>query len=435
MLIWTFVLCILAGAAMLAAGFYAYGNYTAQGPLAESKVFVVAPGQSAAEIGDELEKSGIISNGRIFAVMAQVTGQRTRLKAGEYSFPAEASMQTVMGLIAAGRAITYKISIPEGFTSEMAVARVNANEVLTGPPAITPPEGTILPDTYVFRRGMTRQKLVEDMQTAQRKLLEELWAGRMPMPGIDTKEQAVTLASIVEKETSLAEERPLIAAVFINRLNKGMRLQSDPTIIYGIAGGKGRLDRPLTRTDIETETPYNTYRIDGLPPGPIANPGRAALEAVLNPTATEYLYFVADGTGGHAFASTLAEHNRNVRKWREIAGNAAAAAAADTSGGAPAEDGAAAPAVPVPAPADGPLAGLTDTMDVAPPAGETAAAAPGKQAAVPQPKPGEATPAKPAAAPAKKSNAPAVDLVDLAPGTIVVVDGRKVAIPRLRPAR
>jgi UPF0755 protein len=410
-LLWTFLLGLFAGLAVLAAGFYAHSEYTAPGPLAENKVFVVEQGLSAPQIGEALERNGIVSNGRIFAVMAQLTRQRTRLKAGEYEFPAQASMQDVMGLIASGKAIAYKISIPEGFTSEMAVARVNANEVLTGPPATVPPEGAILPDTYVFRRGMTRRKLVDDMQAAQAKLLDELWNGRVPVPEVATKEQAVTLASIVEKETAVPEERPVIASVFINRLSKGMRLQSDPTIIYGIAGGKGRLDRPLTRTDIETPTPYNTYRINGLPPGPIANPGRAALEAVLNPTPTEHLYFVADGTGGHAFAATLEEHNRNVRKWREIAGNAAAAAAAETAEAAPAE--AAAPAAEAAAPAsqapaaEGPLAAVTETVEPPAPAAQLAAPA----------------------APAKRPT------LDLAPGTIVVVQGRQAVIPRLRPAR
>jgi UPF0755 protein len=431
-LIWTFVLFVFGAIAALAAGFYAHSQYTAPGPLAGNQVFVVAPGQSASEIGAALEKDGIISNGRIFTVMAQLTGLRTKLKAGEYDFPAGASMQSVMGLIATGRSITYKLSIPEGFTSEMVAARLNGNEVLTGPPVIAPPEGTILPDTYVFRRGMTRQKLLEDMQAAQQKLLDELWAARMPIPAVETKEQAVTLASIVEKETAVAEERPLIAAVFINRLNKGMRFQSDPTIIYGIVGGKGRLDRPLTRTDIETETPYNTYRIDGLPPGPIANPGREALRAVLNPTATEYLYFVADGSGGHAFASTLEQHNRNVRQWREIEGNAAAAAAAETEGaeGASAAIANETPAPAsgdVPTPAEGPLAAVTDSIDTPPSAAEPAA------------EPAEAAP-KPAApakkpAPKVKTTAPPEAVVDLAPGTIVVVKGRQVVIPRLRPAR
>jgi UPF0755 protein len=421
-LLWTFLLAIFVGLAALAAGFMAHSEYTTPGPLGEKQVFLVEQGQSASEIGSALERSGIISNGRIFAVMAQLTGQRTRLKAGEYEFPARASMQDVMGLIASGRAITYKVSIPEGFTSEMAVARVNANEVLTGPPAAVPPEGSILPATYVFRRGMTRQKLVDQMQAAQQKLLERLWEKRADVPAIQTPEQAVILASIVEKETAVAEERPIIASVFINRLNKGMRLQSDPTIIYGIVGGKGRLDRPLTRTDIETFTPYNTYRINGLPPGPIANPGREAIEAVLNPTPTEHLYFVADGTGGHAFAATLEEHNRNVRKWREIAGNAAAAAAAEaeapTAGAEAAPDAPAGEAetAPVPAPqapaaaaaaAEGPLAAVTESV-------------------APQPAP---------AAPAASETPAELPRVDLAPGTIVIVDGQQAVIPRLRPAR
>jgi UPF0755 protein len=232
---------------------------------------------------------------------------------------------------------------------------------------------------------MTRQKLLEDMQTAQKKLMDELWPKRQPVPAITTPEQAVTLASIVEKETAVAAERPLIAAVFLNRLAKGMRLQSDPTIIYGIAGGKGRLDRPLTRADINAETPYNTYRIDGLPPGPIANPGRAALEAVLNPQPTDFIYFVADGSGGHAFATSLEEHNRNVKAWRQIAGNAAAAAAAAAPEEETAQDA-----------ADAPLA------EVTPEPGEA---------------PAEATP------------------VTLEPGTVVTVDGRQTAIPRPRPTR
>ena len=408
-LLWTFLLGLVAAAIALGGLFYAHSQYAASGPLAEEKVFVVEQGLSATEIGATLEQNGIISNGRIFAVMAQLTGQRARLKAGEYAFPASASMRDVMGLIASGKAVTYKISIPEGFTSEMAVARVNANEILTGPPAAVPAEGSILPDTYVFRRGMTRQKLVEDMQAAQAKLLEELWAARTPVPVIETKEQAVTLASIVEKETAVAAERPVIASVFINRLNKGMRLQSDPTIIYGIVGGKGRLDRALTRTDIQTATPYNTYRINGLPPGPIANPGRAALEAVLTPQPTEYIYFVADGSGGHAFAVTLEEHNANVRQWRKIAGNAAAAAAAEED---EASSGEAAPApVSEPAPADDTQGPLADVVPDAP-----------------------ASPPPPAQKPAAEAEAPAKP-VALAPGTIVTVEGRAAVIPRLRPAR
>ena len=422
-LLWTFLLIVAAGLAAGAGLFYAQSEYSAAGPLAEDKVFMVEQGLSAPEIGAALESNGIISNGRIFALMAQITGQRTRLKAGEYAFPKAASMRDVMALIASGKAVTYKLSIPEGFTSEMAVARVNANEVLTGPPAAVPPEGSIMPDTYVFRRGMTRQKLVEDMQTMQSRLLEELWAKRVPSPLIETPEQAVTLASIVEKETAVPEERPVIASVFMNRLKKGMRLQSDPTIIYGIVGGKGRLDRSLTRADIETTTPYNTYRIKGLPPGPIANPGRAALEAVLNPQPTDYIYFVADGSGGHAFAVTLEEHNRNVRQWRKIEGNAAAAAAAESGESddpAPAPTAPEAEAAPPPAPAaaetEGPLADVVPEEAASPPA---------------PPQPAPPSPPEPPAAPSPAQAKP----LTLEPGAIVMVGGRPAVIPRLRPPR
>ena len=435
---WTLLL-LLAGVIVAGvAGLFAYGEYAAPGPLAEDKVFMVEPGQSAAQIGETLAQNGILSNGRLFALMAQLTGQRGRLKAGEYAFPKGATMADVIALIASGKAVTYKISVPEGFTSQMAVDRVNANEVLTGDPAAVPPEGSILPDTYVFRRGMTRQKLVADMQAAQKKLLDELWAERKPVAVIATPQQAVTLASIVEKETAQADERPVIASVFINRLEKGMRLQSDPTIIYGIVGGKGKLDRALTRTDIETTTPYNTYRINGLPPGPIANPGRAALEAVLNPEPTDKLYFVADGSGGHAFAATLDEHNRNVKNWRKLAGNAAAAAAAEEGEAAapaaetaPAATPAAANAGEVPTPpaaAQAPLAEVTPEPE-APPAAP-AEPPPDPQTAesqppLPQAKPPQLVSAKPAA--------PAAGLVALKPGTVLTVDGRATVIPRLRP--
>jgi UPF0755 protein len=381
----TFLILVLAAIVAAAMAFYLRSEYAGPGPLAGEKVFIVEPGLSAPEIGEALARNGIVSSGKLFAVMAQLSGQRAKLKAGEYAFPAGASLRDVIALIASGKAVTYKISIPEGFTSEMAAARVNANDILVGPPAAAPPEGAILPDTYVFQRGMTRQKLLEDMQTAQKKLLDELWPKRQAVPSIATPAQAVTLASIVEKETAVAAERPLIAAVFLNRLSKGMRLQSDPTIIYGIAGGKGRLDRPLTKADITAETPYNTYRIAGLPPGPIANPGRAAIEAVLNPVATDYIYFVADGSGGHAFATTLDEHNRNVKAWRQIAGNAAASAAEAAPEDTPVQDDGAAPLASV-------------TPEPAPPAAEAAPAAP-------------------------------------EPGTVFSVDGRMTAIPRLRPAR
>lgn len=423
-LLWT-LLIMFAGAIVAGmSGFYAYSEYSAPGPLAADKVFMVDPGQSVTGIGDALQQNGIVSNGRIFALMAELTGQRGQLKAGEYAFASGATMAEVMALIASGKAVTYKISIPEGFTSQMAVDRVNANQVLAGAPAVTPPEGSILPDTYVFRRGMTRQKLVEDMQAAQSRLLGELWATRKPVAVIETPEQAVTLASIVEKETAQADERPVIASVFINRLAKGMRLQSDPTIIYGIAGGKGRLDRPLTRADIEATTPYNTYRINGLPPGPIANPGRAALEAVLNPEDTDKLYFVADGTGGHAFAATLEEHNRNVKNWRQIAGNAAAATAVDDGGDT-------APATPsaTEAPASSPSAVAASQAPLADVAPAPEAAATPAAPAPPQP----ATPAAPKPQVKPPQPITAKPPAPPTPGTVLTVNGQVTVIPRLRP--
>jgi hypothetical protein len=203
----------------------------------------------------------------------------------------------------------------------MVLHRVRENDVLMGELTLKPNEGEVLPETYLFKRGKTRDELVAEMVEAQSKLLEELWTARGSNVAVKSAREAVILASIVEKETGVAEERPRVAAVFSNRLKKNMKLQSDPTIIYGIAGGKGKLDRPLSKADIADKTAYNTYQITGLPPGPIANPGRQAIEAALNPAPSTALYFVADGTGGHAFAETLAEHNANVQKWRGIESN------------------------------------------------------------------------------------------------------------------
>ena len=275
---------VVAGSALV----YGFREYTNTGPLATDKVFIIDQGLGISAIGERLEEAGIIVNAKAFAAAAFLTGSRGRLKAGEYKFSAGATMRDVIGLLASGKSVVYKVAIPEGWTSDMAMARIRDNEVLAGD-GTTPPEGAIMPDTYVFKRGMTRQELVDEMLAAQTKLLEEVWAKRKSGLAIRTKEEAVILASIVEKETALGSERPLIASVFMNRLAKGMRLQSDPTIIYGIVGGKGKLGRPLSKADITTPTPYNTYTFKGLPPGPIGNPGRAALEAVVNPPQTGYL--------------------------------------------------------------------------------------------------------------------------------------------------
>ena len=213
----------------------------------------------------------------------------------------------------------HAILLPEGLTSQTVVDRLMADEILTGEIETVPPEGALMPAKYQFTRGATRQQLIDQMQQAQARLVEEAWARRAPGLPIDTVEEFVTLASIVEKETGRADERPRVAGVFINRLEQGMRLQSDPTVIYGIYGGAGKPpDHEILQSELDRQTPYNTYQIAGLPPGPIANPGRAALEAVANPSRTDELYFVADGSGGHAFAMTLDEHNRNVERWRQI---------------------------------------------------------------------------------------------------------------------
>lgn len=313
LVMWVLVL----GAFIGGAAFWAYLTFTATGPLTANRIYEIEKGKDRAAIAVALQDQGIIADARIFSAVAAVQGLRNaKLKAGEYEFPAGASMEDVLAMIISGKFLTYKVTIPEGWTTQMVVARLEEQKELAGSVSAIPAEGTIKPDTYVFKRGLTRDKMLTDMQTENTKMLDELWAARPNDTILKTKEELVVLASIVEKETGIPEERPQVASVFINRLKQGIRLQSDPTIIYGIVGGKGKLDRPLTRTDIDTETPYNTYKIPALPPGPIANPGRAALEAVLNPDKTPYLYFVADGTGGHAFASTLEEHNANVKKWR-----------------------------------------------------------------------------------------------------------------------
>lgn len=488
-----FGLLLLAGVVAAAAGFYGYSQMLADGPLPANKIYAVEAGQGQQEIGAALEKEGIVSSGALFAAGAYANGLRGQhLKPGEYEFPAGASIERVIAIISSGKAITYKLTVPEGWTSEMATARLNENDVLTGDPVTAPAEGSIMPDTYVFRRGMTRAKLLTDMQAAQTKLINQLWEERDQAVPLKTKEEAVTLASIVEKETGVATERPLVASVFLNRLKQGIRLQSDPTIIYGIVGGKGKLDRPLTKDDIAGDTPYNTYRISGLPPGPIANPGRPALEAVLNPPNTAYVYFVANGTGGHAFAATLAEHNANVAKWRSIeSGQTAVVTTAATPTDAAASTGmpalpaaktatpveaaiappaaeAAAPASAAPvaaAPAD-----TANAQPVPPPDSETAApaaAAPETQAgATPQPAPEAAGKVATAEAPAASNDAapstepsppdkaastaavpkpqakPAVDSTGgvasatvLQPGTIVKVANQMVPIPRQKPKK
>jgi UPF0755 protein len=336
-------LLVLAG--VVGAGLAVISSQSkAPGPLANDRTLIIPRESGLTEITELLQKEGLIEHPWAFRVSALVTGNWTKLKAGEYLFKARASQQEILDIIAEGKAVEHSVTVPEGLTSEQIIQRLKDNELLAGDVIQVPREGTILPDTYKFQRGSTRQAIVDRMTRDQRRILNEVWARRPADLPIKTPAELVILASIVEKETGRADERPRVAGVFINRLNRKMKLQSDPTIVYGIVGGKGTLGRAIQRTEITQSTPYNTYVIDGLPPGPIANPGRAAMEAVVNHSRTKDLYFVADGSGGHAFAETLEQHNRNVSRWRQIEttrrdpGKPAADAAVDKVEPAPGPD-------------------------------------------------------------------------------------------------
>jgi UPF0755 protein len=278
----------------------------------------VPAGAGVDTIAVTLEEAGVISDPLIFQIGVRLFGETRNLKAGEYQFPAAVSMRDAVGILVEGKTVVRRLTLPEGVLSAEAVNLLEKAEGLVGTIEAVPSEGSLLPETYYYQRGDDRAMLVERMRTSMDGLMAELWPQRNPNLPLQTPEEAIILASIVEKETGVAEERPVVASVFVNRLAKGMRLQSDPTVVYGITDGDGPLGRPLTRKDLDTETPYNTYQIEGLPPGPIANPGRDAIMAVLNPAQTEFFYFVADGSGGHAFAATLQEHNQNVARWRKL---------------------------------------------------------------------------------------------------------------------
>ena len=306
-------------AAITAAGALYYGQqkFEAPGPAVAPLEVEIPAGSGLNAIASRLERAGAIENADIFRYATRFKQAERGLQAGEYEIPPAASMAEILALLQSGKTIERRVTIPEGFTSAQIVATLNAAENLTGEIAATPEEGTLAPETYFYTKGETRAAVIARMRAAQATIIDELWQARAADLPFDTKEEALILASIVEKETGVGSERAHVAGVFVNRLRKGMRLQTDPTVIYGVTKGQG-MDRPITRSDLKDDNPYNTYIIKGLPPGPIAHPGRAAIEAALNPMETKDLYFVADGTGGHAFARTLAEHNRNVAKWRKI---------------------------------------------------------------------------------------------------------------------
>jgi len=325
-------------------------RFDAPGPLPEDRIVNIPRGSGIRDISDVLVREKVIDQPWVFVGGVLALKAREDLKAGEYQFKAHASLRDVVATIVEGRVVAHQFTIPEGLTSEQIVARLLEDDVLSGNIKEIPREGSLLPDTYNFSRGMTREQLIQRMQQAQQRVLKEIWERHSPDLPIKTPDQLVILASLVEKETGKPEERTRVAAVFVNRLKQKIRLQSDPTIIYGLVGGKGTLGRPIMRSEIEQPTPYNTYQIDGLPPGPIANPGRASLEAAANPARTRELYFVADGTGGHAFAETYEQHQRNVARLRAMESDQKDQAPADAQLSSTAPQVSPAQAAPAPPP-------------------------------------------------------------------------------------
>lgn len=294
-------------------------SFDEAGPLKKERTILVSRGTGLGTIAGILEQQNVISNKYVFEYGVTLYKKDGALKAGEYLFRPGLSMREVMGILTSGKSILHSITIPEGYTSYQAMKVIEAHKILVGDMPAIPAEGALLPETYKFSRGTSRTEIVKRMMDERNRAVEEIWNRRVSDLPLANKEELVTLASIVEKETGQAGERTRVAGVFVNRLNKGMKLQSDPTVIYGIFAGQGKpRGRPIFKSDLQKKTAYNTYQIPALTPGPIANPGRAALEAVANPSRTNDLFFVADGTGGHVFAETLQQHNQNVRRWRQI---------------------------------------------------------------------------------------------------------------------
>jgi UPF0755 protein len=308
----------LAGVVALVA-LIGWWVYAGPGPSARhdgTTTVILRQGAGLPEIASSLGRAHVIHSAAIFMAATQITGAAHHLKAGEYDFDSGASMASVIKKLRLGEVVHHTVTIPEGLTSEQVVDALMSDDILSGA-APVPPEGSVLPETYEVRRGEDRAAVLQRMMDARDTLLRTLWAQRRQDLPLQTPEQAVILASIVEKETALADERPRVAAVFINRLQRNIRLGADPTVIYGLTGGKP-LGRGIKQSELTALTPYNTYLIDGLPPGPICNPGRASLAAALDPPHNDELYFVADGSGGHAFASTLEQHQKNVEHWRGV---------------------------------------------------------------------------------------------------------------------
>jgi UPF0755 protein len=315
------IITILLFAMIGAGAVYYYGKQVLEtpGPLAEEKIVNIPTRAGKRDIADVLNKEGVTDvNPWVFIASVFALKASSDLKPGEYAFQKNASLRDVIATMVEGKVVQHAVTIPEGLTSEQIVGRLSDSDIFTGSVHEIPREGTLLPETYKFPRGTSRDQVIQRMQREQKRVVAEIWERRSPDVPVKTPDQLVTLASIVEKETGKPDERSRVAAVFVNRLKQKIKLQSDPTIIYGLVGGKGTLGRPIKRSEITQPSPYNTYVIDGLPPGPISNPGRASLEAAANPARTRDLYFVADGTGGHAFTETYDQHQKNVAKLRAM---------------------------------------------------------------------------------------------------------------------
>ncbi|MEQ9170646.1 MAG: endolytic transglycosylase MltG [Rhodospirillales bacterium] len=312
------VLCVLAAVTAGGGWLWFSKQISRDGPHAADEIVLIPPGSHIQAVAKTLVQRGIVRSDLLFRLAGRLDGADRALKSGEFRIPARASVTGVLNVLTRGETVARTFTIPEGLTVVEALAIVAKAEGLMGPLPSPPDEGRLLPETYHYAYYDTKVQAVRRMEQAMDAALAKAWAGRDEGLPLNSPAEALVLASIVEKETGVASERARVAGVFLNRLKRGMKLQSDPTVIYGLTEGKVPLGRELTRADLNAPTPWNTYAVHGLPPTPIANPGLAAINAVLHPQATKDLYFVADGTGGHAFAETLLEHNRNVAKWRKI---------------------------------------------------------------------------------------------------------------------